>query len=175
MSKKSKRELIPHQELHEFLTLVFSSELNKPKEYHYDFETASSLYLSLNSRRFETPDQRDKYVTQMDRLYINTTGKLNYDLKGLHVCVNSKTKSFVYLHTTYLKDGIENKLSFEYSYEFGICNYFQCELPFDRVREVLINRETKMIDTFDDIFCEHCKVVLYVPMSSVYGMIFSKP
>lgn len=175
MAKKSKnKELVPHQELSEFLTLMFNDELNTPREYHYDFDQYPSLYLSLKSRNFTSANERDEYVTQLHRLFVNTTQHLGYELRGLHVCVNDSKKIFRYLHSSYIKEGIESFFPFEYSQVFEMCNYFQHEFPPDRMSEVLAGSNRKMIDTFDDIFAEKGKIVLYIPLSSVYGMIFSK-
>lgn len=173
MEEKSRSNIAPHQELHEFLTLLFNSELNKPKEYSYDFEP-TALYLSLKCRSYNSSEEKDRYVTQMDRLYQSVTMHLGYHLKGLHVWINSTKNRSDFLHTFNLKDGLQHALSFEYSENLGISNYFQCELPIER-GHILEERNPLEIDTFNELFIPGVKkLVLYVPMSSVRGMIFSK-
>ncbi len=174
MEKKSKQEF-PHQELHEFLNLLFSCELNKPKDYYYDFDESPSLYLSLNSRNYTNENEKNDYSQQLRRLYLNTIeGDLKYSLRGLHVCCNPKLNKYVFLHTSHISHGIERRVECIYS-EFGVDSYFQYYLPEERAHEVLFQRDRKYIDTFNFFSTNvHNDFLLDIPFFAIKGIIVSK-
>lgn len=176
MAKKSKnRPVVPHQELYEFLTTFFGGEFAMPKEYYYDFDVSPSLYLSLHSRHYKTPYEADQYASKLDVLFKNTTNNLGYQLRGLHVRTHSHKERFAYIHTSHVFQGIEKAYGIEYLSNFGTCNYFECELPESRISDVLYGSCRAMINMLDDVYVEEDRLLLNVPLRSVYGMIFSKP